>query len=179
MRIIGIDPGAQSTGFGLIEAQYNTLRFLRAGELKPPRSQPLPQRLKFLHDGLADLLGQEMPAVLAMEECFFGRHARAALVLGHARGALMVAALARAIPVYEYAPRLVKLAVTGVGSARKEQVQIMVPRLLKGAPEGLGTDASDALAVAICHAHRMSLPASGEMTLGSLRTRSSRMGRQG
>ncbi len=159
MRILGIDPGSQCTGYGLIEDVRGTLLFLDAGEFRPRRSLPLPDRLKYLHDELASILDRHGPDVAAMEECFFGRHARAALVLGHARGCLMMGMLSRDIPIYEYAPRLVKLSVTGAGGAHKEQIQAMVPRLIQSTPPGLGPDASDALAVAVCHAHRATLPA--------------------
>ncbi len=154
MIILGIDPGSQITGYGFISAQGFSLRWLESGVLRPKRGAPLPDRLRELYDGLAALLDQRHPDVVALEECFMGRHARAALVLGHARGALMVAALARDIPLAEYAPRLVKQAATGVGGAGKHQMQAMVPRLLAGAPAEVGPDEADALAVAICHAHR-------------------------
>lgn len=154
MIILGIDPGSQITGYGFIRATGASLSWLGSGVLRPLRGAPLPSRLRELHDGLAALLDERRPDVVALEECFMGRHARAALVLGHARGALMVAALARDIPLAEYAPRLVKQAVTGVGSAGKHQIQAMVPRLLAAAPAEVGPDEADALAVAICHAHR-------------------------
>jgi crossover junction endodeoxyribonuclease RuvC len=89
-----------------------------------------------------------------MEECFVGRYARAALVLGHARGALMVAVLSERLPLFEYAPREIKMAVTGSGGAHKKQIQAMVPRLVAGLPRRVSADEADALAVAVCHAHR-------------------------
>jgi crossover junction endodeoxyribonuclease RuvC len=155
LRILGLDPGSISTGFGLIVAEPGRMRWIAGGVIRPPRGLPLSERLWVLHAGLTQVLHAQRPDLVALEESFVGRHARSALVLGHARGALIVAALAQGVPVAEYAPRLVKLAVTGTGGASKEQVQIMVSRLLEGAPAGIGFDEADALAVAICHAHRL------------------------
>jgi crossover junction endodeoxyribonuclease RuvC len=155
MRILGLDPGSISTGYGLIVAEPGRLRWGASGVIRPARGLPLSERLLVLHTGLQRVLAAQQPDLVALEESFVGRHARSALVLGHARGALIVAALAHGVPVAEYAPRLVKLAVTGAGGASKEQVQIMVSRMLEGAPATFGFDEADALAVAICHAHRL------------------------
>ncbi len=155
MLILGLDPGLVCTGFGLISLEAGMIRWRRTGTLRPSREQALPQRLLFLHQGLRQLLREHTPDAVAMEEGFIGRHPRAAMLLGHARSALMVAVLAEGIPLCEYAPRLVKLAVSGVGSASKQQVQAMVRHLAAGTPLGLTLDESDALAVAVCHAHRV------------------------
>lgn len=154
MRILGLDPGSLTTGYGLIAAEPGRLRWCASGLIRPPRGDALAARLHALHQGLAEVLRAQRPDVVALEDSFVGRHPRTALVLGHARGALIVASLAAGVPVVEYAPRLVKLAVTGAGGARKEQVLHMVGRLLEGVPEGLSHDETDALAIAICHAHR-------------------------
>jgi crossover junction endodeoxyribonuclease RuvC len=154
MIIVGLDPGSLRTGYAVVAAEGSRLTWLDGGTWRPRAGEALGRRLQLLHSALGELLARVRPDAVAMEECFMGRHARAALVLGHARGALMVAALARDVELFEYAPRLVKLAVTGTGGASKEQVQAMVPRLAAGTPAGLGADAADALAVAICHAHR-------------------------
>ncbi len=157
MIIVGLDPGSLRTGYAVVAAAGSRLTWLDGGTWRPRASDALGRRLQMLHGALAELLARAQPDAVAMEECFMGRHARAALVLGHARGALMVAALERGVGLFEYAPRLVKLAVTGAGGASKEQVQAMVVRLVGSAPSGLGPDAADALAVAICHAHRAHL----------------------
>lgn len=164
MVIVGLDPGSLCTGYAVIATEGLRIRRLDGGTLKPPRGEKLSVRLWMLHEGLRDLLRRVNPDALAIEECFMGRHARAALVLGHARGALMVAAMSADVPLFEYAPRLVKMAATGVGGASKEQIQAMMPHLVEGVPERLSPDEADALAVAVCHAHR-ALPASGDSSL--------------
>jgi len=155
MVILGLDPGSVRTGYGVIAVEGARLRWLGSGVLRPPRGEHLTVRLLALYEGLREVLREVRPQVAALEESFMGRHARAALVLGHARGALIVAVLAEQVPIFEYAPRLVKLAATGIGSASKEQVRTMVGHLVVGTPEKLSLDESDALAVAVCHAHRM------------------------
>ena len=154
MIIVGIDPGSVCTGYSVVQASGSRLVWLDGGVIKPPRQAGLPERLLILHSQLGQILADRTVDGLAMEECFMGRYARAALVLGHARGALMVAALGAGVPVYEYAPRSVKMAVTGVGGASKEQIQRMIPRLVMGAPEELSPDEADAVAVAVCHINR-------------------------
>lgn len=154
MIIVGLDPGSWCTGYGVLAAESGELRCLLSGCIRPPRGAGLAARLYALHQGLHALLAEVAADAVAMEECFIGCHARPALVLGHARGALIVAALARNVPVHEYAPRLVKLSVTGAGGASKEQVRAMVCRLAAGTRADAGYDETDALAVAICHAHR-------------------------
>ena len=155
MVIMGLDPGSRRTGYGVLTARGSDLRLVETGVIAPRRSASLGERLLVLHDGLAERLERLRPDVVALEESFVGRHARAALILGHARGSLIVAVLAAGLPLHEYAPRLVKLAATGSGRASKEQIQAMVPRLVAGVPEALSADEADALAVAICHAHRL------------------------
>lgn len=154
MVIIGLDPGSLRTGYAVIAVRGSRLQWLEGGTWRAPRGEALARRLLVFHRALDDLLARTRPDALAMEECFMGRHARAALVLGHARGALMTAAIARGVHLFEYAPRLIKLAATGTGGASKPQVQTMVRRLVAGTPDELAEDTADALAVAICHAHR-------------------------
>jgi crossover junction endodeoxyribonuclease RuvC len=154
MLILGLDPGSLCTGYGLIAVEPGRARYLRSGCLRPRRGRDLPQRLLFLHAALRALLDEVRPDAAAVEQAFVGEHARPALVLGHARGALIVGILAAGVPLFEYAPRLVKLAVTGAGGASKPRVQTMVSLLLEGAPRELAADEADALAVALCHAHR-------------------------
>ena len=169
MLILGIDPGSIRTGYGFVSQERGRLHFRQCGLIRPPRGRALPERLYALHEGLRDLLRGLRPDLVAIEESFVGRHARSALVLGHARGALIVAALSEGVPLAEYAPRLIKLAVTGVGSASKEQMKTMVRRIAVGTPEQIGHDEADALAVAICHAHRTRLPEAAGRRVAVLR----------
>ncbi|MBD3335808.1 MAG: crossover junction endodeoxyribonuclease RuvC [Candidatus Eisenbacteria bacterium] len=157
MRIMGLDPGSLRTGYGIIVGESGRLRCATCGVLRPARGAPLSERLWTLHRGLTALLQEEPLDAIALEEAFIGRHPRPALVLGHARGALIVAALARGIPVYEYAPRRIKQSVTGVGGASKQQVQQMIGHLVTGLPVTISLDEADAIAVAVCHAHRSPL----------------------
>jgi len=152
MRLIGIDPGLQRTGWGVIEVDANRLRALAAGVLRSTSGRGLAERLAELHGGLSDVIATWQPAEAAVEETFVNKNPASTLKLGQARGvALLVPALA-GLPVHEYATNAVKRAVVGAGHAAKDQVAAMVQRLLPGlGPQP--ADATDALAVAICHAH--------------------------
>jgi len=152
--VLGIDPGSGLTGFGVIEARRDRLRLVEAGTVRAPAGAELAERLRVLGDGLEALLDRCEPDSVAMEGIFTGRNARSALTIAHVRGAYLLLLARRRLPVAEYAPATVKRAVTGHGTAAKEQVRGMVGRLLHApAGPGLALDASDALAVAICHFH--------------------------
>lgn len=152
MRLLGLDPGLRTTGWGIVEAVDNRLSFVAEGQVTSRPDRPLAQRLAELHDGLQAVLAEWRPAEAAVEETFVNRNPTSTLKLGQARGvALLVPALAGLV-VAEYAPNLVKKTVVGTGHAGKEQVQMMVRTLLPGCLAD-GADAADALAVAICHAH--------------------------
>ena len=170
MLILGLDPGSLCTGYGLIEVQRGSLLWRASGTLRPPRGEALPARLLALQDGLRELLRKARPQAMSIEDSFVGRNSRAALVLGEARGVLTVTALSEGVPLFEYAPRLVKLSVTGSGGASKEQVHRMVGHLIAGVPQDLPLDATDALALAVCHAHRChqqpDAPRSGGRSVG-------------
>jgi crossover junction endodeoxyribonuclease RuvC len=154
MKIIGLDPGLGTTGWGLIRAEGNRLSHLANGQLKTNSAESLPQRLSHLASQLEAILADHSPEAAAVEEVFVNKNPQSTLKLGQARGvALMIAARA-GIEVGEYAPRLVKKAVVGTGAAEKAQVHAMVQRLLPGV-EIAGPDAADALAVAITHAHHL------------------------
>ena len=153
MRILGIDPGSRKTGFGIIEVKGNQSEYLTSGKVKLT-SQTLPERLKVIYQCLQQLITEYQPDQVAIEEVFFARDPRAALKLGQARGAAMVAAATLDLPVAEYSARAVKKSVVGSGAANKEQVQHMVRRLLN-LPAEPGEDAADALAVALCHAQTL------------------------
>ena len=149
--ILGIDPGSRVTGYGLINAVGNKLEYVGCGCIRT-QTQDFPQRLQIIHAELVKVIEQFSPQQSAVEEVFMGRNASAALKLGHARGAAMVACLSNELPVAEYSARKVKQAVVGNGAADKAQVQHMVKALLS-ISDNIAEDAADALAVAICHAH--------------------------
>ena len=153
-RILGLDPGLGTTGWGLIQAEGNRLSHIANGQLKTSASESLPKRLSHLASQLEALLADHSPEAAAVEEVFVNKNPQSTLKLGQARGvALMIAARA-GLDVGEYAPTLIKKAVVGTGGAEKAQVHAMVQRLLPGAPIA-GPDAADALAVAITHAHHL------------------------
>lgn len=152
MRLIGFDPGLRNTGWGVIESEGNRLRHVADGTVRPPADGDMATRLKALHDGLADILARFEPEEAAVEETFVNVNPESTLKLGQARGVVLLAPALVGIPVAEYSPNRIKKAVVGGGHAAKEQVQMMVSRLLPGCRFS-GPDAADALAVAICHAH--------------------------
>ena len=152
-RILGIDPGSQATGFGLVEAGARGIQPVDFGRVRPDSHLDLPDRLLFIHGELTRILAAHRPDVVAVETAFYHKNARSTLVLGHVRGVVILAARELGLPVAEYAPREIKMAVTGSGDAAKEQVAFMVRGLL-GLAETPAADAADALAVALCHWHR-------------------------
>ena len=151
MRILGIDPGLQVTGFGVIEKNGQRLDYIASGRVKSGRGE-LAERLKTLLEGLNEVIATHRPTEVVVEKVFVNVHPQSTLALGQARGTAICAAVLAGLPVAEYTALQVKQAVVGNGHAKKEQVQHMVRRLLSlpGAP---GADAADALACAICHAH--------------------------
>ena len=154
MIILGLDPGLGTTGWGLIRAEGNRLSHLANGQLKTDPKTPLPRRLAHLDAMLAALIVDHTPDGAAVEEVFVNANPQSTLKLGQARGVVLCAVARAGLDVGEYAARLVKKAVVGVGSAEKVQVHAMVARLLPGVKVA-GADAADALAVAICHAHHL------------------------
>jgi crossover junction endodeoxyribonuclease RuvC len=166
MKILGIDPGSQSTGYGLIEDTAARRRFLSCGTLRPGVGLALPDRLLEIHRGLRALFSEHAPDVAAVETAFYHKSARSTLVLGHVRGVALLAAREAGVTVVEYAPREIKLSVTGNGAAAKEQVAFLV-RALLGLAETPPFDAADALAVALCHAHRAGSARSATPRAGS------------
>ncbi|MCS6762049.1 MAG: crossover junction endodeoxyribonuclease RuvC [Candidatus Devosia symbiotica] len=154
-RIIGIDPGLRRCGWGVIESRGNRLTFVAAGTVTPPVDGSLAERLAALFAGLGDVLDRFEPAEAAVEETFVDAGVRSALTLGQARGVALLTPAARGLLVAEYAANLVKKSVVGTGHAGKGQVKLMVRTLLPTA-DFRGSDAADALAIAICHAnHRV------------------------
>ncbi|MBA5726569.1 crossover junction endodeoxyribonuclease RuvC [Bombella mellum] len=152
IRLMGIDPGLRFMGWGIVDVEGNRLRHVADGVLATQSGDDVPRRLCDLHEGLMRLIRQYAPAEAAVEETYVNRNGSSTLKLGYARGvALLVPALA-GLSVHEYGAMAVKRSVVGTGAATKEQVTMMVRRLLPGA-EVRRADASDALAIAICHAH--------------------------
>ena len=156
VRILGLDPGSRRTGFGVIECRGSELRPVAHGCLNVATATPA-ARLRLIFEGLRALLLEHAPSEVAVERVFVSRNADSALKLGQARGAALCA-IPAAVPVFEYAPRAIKLAVVGSGGAEKFQVAQMIRALLALA-ERPAADAADALAVAICHAHQRHLHA--------------------
>jgi crossover junction endodeoxyribonuclease RuvC len=153
MIVMGVDPGTAMTGYGVIALDGNRLRAVDYGCLETIPDRPLSERLLLIHEAVDDLLSTHRPGWIGVERLYFGRNVQTAFAVGQARGVVLLAAAQRGVPVLEYGPHEVKIAVTGYGRAPKDQVQRMVQVVL-----GLDTlprpdDAADALAVAICLAH--------------------------
>lgn len=152
MRLIGLDPGLRATGWGVIETEGNRLRHIANGVIASDQRDDLAERLRQLYEGLTEILAKWRPNEAAVEETFVNRNAQSTLKLGQARGVVLLAPALAGLPVAEYAANQVKKSVVGAGHADKAQVEMMVRRLLPGC-EPANSDAVDALAVAICHAH--------------------------
>ena len=152
MRILGIDPGSRVTGYGIIDKQGNRLVHVDNGAIITSSGQELALRLQKIHGELEAVIRTYRPTVMAVEQVFLAKNALSALKLGHARGVVLLSGINAGLPVHEYSALQVKSAVVGYGRAAKVQVQQMVKVLMK-LPEIAQEDASDALAVAICHAH--------------------------
>ncbi len=165
--VLGIDPGSVSTGYGIVERKGNALVRICHGDISPGAGLPLSSRLLFITKGLREIMEEFRPEAVSLESVFYAKNARSAITLGQARGALLVTVAEFGIPVYEYSPSSVKQAVTGNGRAAKEEVQKMVGLLLKAGLIAGKKDATDALALAICHlnSHSAGLRVKGEAAL--------------
>ena len=159
MRIFGIDPGSDRTGYGCVETEGSRHRIVTSGAIRTPAGASFPEKILSIHTGLVSLLSECRPDCVAIENVFFAANARSALKLGHARGVAMLTAVQAGLPVFEYTPAEVKRAIVGYGRAEKHQVQHMVALILGLTEPPTPFDASDALAIAICHGH--SLPPAG------------------
>ncbi len=155
MLILGVDPGSQRTGYGFIDTDGRRHVLVERGVLSPPPHQELPARLRAIHDGLAALIARLRPDALSVEDVFHAVNARSALVLGHVRGVVLLAGAEAGLPVHAFPPATVKAQVTGYGRAEKRQVALMVSRILDLPSDAEPGDAADALAVALCLAHRI------------------------
>jgi crossover junction endodeoxyribonuclease RuvC len=154
VRVLGIDPGSRVTGYGLIDSDGRCSTYVASGCIRV-RAQSLSERLGLIFREVHAIVDAYRPQVMAIEEVFMARNAASALKLGHARSAAICAVVDQHLPVSEYSPRSIKQALVGNGGAEKEQVQHMVRHLL-ALREALASDAADALAVALCHAHTRS-----------------------
>lgn len=160
MRILGVDPGSITTGFGVIDSDRGKLSLVEHGSINTTRGADLADRLWQIHDGLLSVIARTSPVAIAVETPFAGQNMKSLIQLAHARGVILLAARTANLSVYEYSPRSIKSAVVGYGGAEKQQVAKMVRVLLPAcASEVMSADASDALAVAICHAHTQSTAA--------------------
>lgn len=151
MRILGIDPGVATIGFGLIEADRANVRLLQYGVITTPAKLPLSNRLFQISQDMSQLLDQFKPQEMAVEELFFSRNITTGIAVAHGRGVILLEAERAGVPAYEYTPMQVKQAVAGYGGADKRQVMLMTQRLLKMKDVPRPDDAADALAIAICH----------------------------
>lgn len=158
-----MDPGTAATGYGLVEGEGTEMRLVECGVVRPDGDGGLPERLRQIHDGVLEVIDRLAPECLSVEGVYYGPNVRTAVILGHARGVIVLAGAAREIPVAEYPPAEIKLAVVGNGNASKEQVGYMVQRHLnlKEPPEP--SDAADGCAAAICHLFRGTGPVAGGM----------------
>ncbi len=150
MLVLGVDPGSRVTGYGLVKKASGTLTCIHAGIIRPPANMPFSRRIYEIFQAMVAIMTAHRPQEMAMEDIFFARNVKSSLKIGHARGALLVAAMQCGIRIFDYTPLEIKNAVVGYGRAPKEQVRSMVQVILrlKESPE---LDASDALATAICH----------------------------
>lgn len=159
IRILGVDPGSGATGYGIIETDGSNHRAVLFGAIKTNSRHPFHQRLLQIYNELGRILKGEKADIVAIEDVFYATNVKSALRLGHARGIPLLIAAQNELPVFEYSPLEIKSAVVGYGRAEKAQVQAMVQLLLSLPEIPTPDDAADALAVAICHAHRMGMAA--------------------
>jgi crossover junction endodeoxyribonuclease RuvC len=153
MIVLGIDPGTARTGYGIVSREGSRLTSIDYGCLETIADRPLAARLLLIHEAVDDLIATHRPAAVAVERVFFNRNVQTAFAVGQARGVILLAAAQHALPVFEYGPHEVKMAVTGYGRAQKDQVQRMVQAVLGLSAIPRPDDAADALAIAICLAH--------------------------
>ena len=152
MRILGLDPGLRHTGWGVIDKTGNRFTFIGAGVINPDVDLDLACRLAELHASLEKVIKEFCPDTVSVEETFVNKNPNSTLKLGQARGVVLMTPASLGIPVAEYTPNQIKKTITGVGHAEKHQVDMMIHRLIANVPEKMPPDASDALAIALCHA---------------------------
>jgi crossover junction endodeoxyribonuclease RuvC len=157
MRILGIDPGIALTGFGIVEKEGANIKAGRYGHISTESGTPVPDRLKILYDDMVNIVQEYRPDVVVVEELFFNKNVKTAIIAAQARGVIILSAVNNGVDVEEYTPLQVKQAVIGYGRASKQQVQFMVKELLRLKEIPKPDDTADALAIAICHANSMDI----------------------
>ena len=166
MKVLGVDPGTAATGYGVVvRGDGGAVSLVECGVIRTAASADLPQRLRSIHEGLAEVLERHHPDVVAVESVFYGKNVRTTVMLGHTRGAVLLTAALRELEVVDYSPAEIKNAIVGTGRANKEQVQFMVKKLLRLKEAPSPADAADGVAVALCH-----------LNTGRLAARASRVG---
>jgi crossover junction endodeoxyribonuclease RuvC len=170
VTVLGIDPGTAITGYGIVRKEgRNPLTLVECGVIRTKPRDALPQRLAEIHEGVLELIRQHKPNVLSIEDVFYARNVRTTVVLGHARGVILLAAAQAGLEIHEYPPSEIKKAVAGTGAATKLQIQFMVTRLLrlKSAPQP--SDAADGVAAALAYALMPDLPRIEPIRLRTIR----------
>jgi len=157
MRILGIDPGLTKTGFGIIDINNENLNLIDYGVIKPKIKDKLEKRLLTIFEDISTIISKYKPTIICIEEVFYGKNFKSALLLGQARGAAMVSAASNNISIFEYSAKKIKQSVTGNGNAKKEQVKFMVTSILNIKNPNIPLDASDALAIALCHLQQLKI----------------------
>jgi crossover junction endodeoxyribonuclease RuvC len=155
LRILGIDPGSQATGYGAIDTDGERHRLVDKGVIRLPAGLPFPRKLQLIYERVSEVVERSSPDQVVVEDLFYATNVKSALKLGHVRGVVLLAGVARGIPLFEYAPLAIKQAVVGYGRAEKGQVQRMVALLLGLDEVPEPHDVADALAAALCHAHHL------------------------
>ncbi len=155
MKILGIDPGLSATGYGIVEVRDDKLKFITHGSIRKLPRTGFTENLLGIFQGIEKIIHDFQPGYCSIEDIFYHQNKKTAIIMGHARGVAMLAAAKNSIPVYEYSPREVKMSIVGSGAASKIQVQAMVKNILGLSEIPQPDDAADALAVAICHFHRL------------------------
>ena len=162
MLVLGIDPGTATTGYGVVRAERDGLMSLvECGVIRTKAREALPLRLREIHEGVAELIARHKPDVLSVEDIFYAKNVRTTVVLGHARGVILLAGAMAGLAVHEYPPSEIKKAVAGTGMATKEQVQFMLTRLLRLKAVPQPSDAADGVAAALTFAMAPALPSAG------------------
>ena len=150
-RIISVDPGLNNTGFGILDYKGSQIKVIAYGLVTPPAKESIPNRLEYLNSHMNDLIDKFNPQSMAIEDSFYSQNVKSAILLGQARGVLLLSAASRGIPSMVYAPKKVKQSVTGSGSATKKQVKYMVEKILNIDKPIKSLDITDALAIGLCH----------------------------
>jgi crossover junction endodeoxyribonuclease RuvC len=152
--VLGVDPGSRFCGYGLLQIEHGTVVAAGGDVIRLTETAPLPERLVVIHRELGSVIDEYHPDLAVVEAIFYGKNVRSAFILGHVRGVVLLTLAQRSIPIHEYSPKEVKLAVVGNGNASKQQVAYMVNQILPLKAQKRRSDVTDALAIALCHFHR-------------------------